>query len=191
MKNKKTRNLNLGTFKLTQDVMRVSDPGYAKDVWCSATIKDCLPGPWQAHAVIKDEGDWGDRISKLMVLHDSSPEVLDLLQQVSVSGDGRTMTAPTCLEYARDLTIGVDSGQAGFFDEVNFSVDSSVPDFEEEADFGSKWYSYCCHLTLCEDQAGVLPYGAVSSSGLGDGSYDLFIHRNNKEQVDGMCLLFL
>jgi hypothetical protein len=75
----------------------------------------------------------------------------------------------------RDLfaatVVGVDSGQAGFFDYDLYSEDSySGGDDEDSEDF----YERCCNLAFSGAQGGVLPGGVVSSSGLGDGGYQVF-----------------
>ena len=36
---------------------------------------------------------------------------------------------------------------------------------------GEAWYWHCCQITGSRLQAGVLPYGLVSSTGFGDGAY--------------------
>jgi hypothetical protein len=35
------------------------------------------------------------------------------------------------------------------------------------------WFSICCDRTLNDSQWGVIPYGCVSSSGYGDGCYEV------------------
>lgn len=79
-----------------------------------------------------------------------------------------------------DFDGGVDSGQFGFFDKDFYRNDESAKDLPK-ADFGvnydreegDQWYRACCKLTLGEEGYGVLPNGAVSSSGYGDGSYEV------------------
>jgi hypothetical protein len=44
---------------------------------------------------------------------------------------------------------------------------------------------------LGADSWGVLPNGAVSSSGIGDGSYDVFEQRNAEGEVISLCCVFL
>lgn len=57
--------------------------------------------------------------------------------------------------------INVDSGQAGFFD-------IKIEDLLNE-----EYYDQICNLTLSENQGGVIQAGAFTSTGYGDGSYDL------------------
>jgi hypothetical protein len=51
----------LGTFKLTADLLRVTDPCYSKDIHCLGTIP-ALPGDWKAAVFYRDERDWGTRV---------------------------------------------------------------------------------------------------------------------------------
>lgn len=60
--------------------------------------------------------------------------------------------------------VGVDSGQAGFFDDAVFAVHNGGYD---EA-FCDKAYD----ITLSNKKAGVMLNGVVSSSGYGDGGYE-------------------
>ena len=53
------------------------------------------------------------------------------------------------------------------------------------------WYSHCCDLTLGKQQAGVIPYGVVFSSGYGDGCYTALRHLNAAGKVDCIAVLFL
>lgn len=53
------------------------------------------------------------------------------------------------------------------------------------------WYSHCCDLTLGKQQAGVILYGVVSSSGYGDGYYTALRHLNAAGKVDCIAVLFL
>jgi hypothetical protein len=68
--------------------------------------------------------------------------------------------------------IGVDSGQAGFFD-AEFYIGGD----------DQKFYDQVCDLTLNGDNAGVIAFGAVSSSGWGDGCYELQTIRHDGEVV--------
>ena len=55
--------LHIGEFELTASRLRVSDPCYSPDVWCSGVL-DAKPGTWEA-AVLQftneQTGGWGVR----------------------------------------------------------------------------------------------------------------------------------
>ena len=53
------------------------------------------------------------------------------------------------------------------------------------------WYIHCCDLTLGKQQADVIPYGMVFSSGYGDGCYTVLRHLNAAGKVDCIAVLFL
>ena len=46
-------------------------------------------------------------------------------------------------------------------------------------------------MTLGKQQAGVIPYGVISSSGYGDGCYTVLRHLNTAGNVDCIAALFL
>ena len=37
----------LGDFHLSGTQLRVSDPSYEKDTWCSGVVENCQPGTWE------------------------------------------------------------------------------------------------------------------------------------------------
>jgi hypothetical protein len=149
----------LGSFALASGKMVISDPCYNRDVWCSGELTRVAKGNWNAFAFFREimEGT-GVRVSALLGLHDSY----------------EPGAKPEWVEEPID--VGVDSGQAGFFDSFSYKNDDLLKKLGIEPEPGDiaddeLWYSYCCRITLSDKQAGVLPGGAVSSSGMGDGSY--------------------
>lgn len=95
----------------------------------------------------------GLRNSHIVIIHESTP------------------ASKVKFEDMLNETIGVDSGQAGFFDT---SRDT----------WSDKQYSEVCALTLeTELDAGVLDQGAVSASGYGDGTYRCRYAKLNDEVV--------
>ena len=67
----------------------------------------------------------------------------------------------------KHFRVGVDSGQFGIFD-------ASIFDNNSDYDVENSFYRTVCDITL-QDHCGTVFYsGFVSSSGYGDGSYDLF-----------------
>lgn len=151
---------HLGEFEITSGIMRVTDPCYNKDTWCSGSFVAEL-GIWEAIVGISDEGQWGKRAAELIVMHES--------QRDSFDGDWEKTK----------IDVGVDSGQAGFFDNAKY------PDTERTGEYGDMdtFYGQACALTHSEKDrnrvAGVMEFGAVSSSGYGDGGYDCYVRRKN------------
>ena len=162
-------------IKLTGEVI-VSDPCYTVPTWCQEVIKNVRPGMYDTEVEMSDEGDWGNRVKSLTVLHEN-------------------IKSPNWEHYSNN--IGVDSGQAGVFCMTSYRKDSVVrelpwlttkgnpfgdlttlPNFKEE---GEDWYVKMCDRTLREEQWGTYDTGVVSSTGYGDGSYELQVC-----QMDGM-----
>lgn len=144
----------------------VSDPCYEVPTWCQEVIKNVRPGVYDTEALISNEGDWGDRVKTLTVLHEN-------------------IKSPIWEHYG---TVGVDSGQMGVFCMTSYRNDDIANDlpwltekgdpfgdhpFRPVKEEGEQWYVKMCDRTLREEQWGVYDTGVVSSSGYGDGSYEL------------------
>lgn len=52
-------------------------------------------------------------------------------------------------------------------------------------------YRHVCDITLSKMSAGVLPYGAVSSSGFGDGGYTCYTHADENGVIDFAFIVFI
>jgi len=90
--------------------------------------------------------------------------------------------------------VGVDSGQAGFFDPAHAGKDDEA--VEPFADLSTKeplgrWYLMCCARTLTKPGVGLVPFGVVSSSGMGDGGYEVFIRRDAAKAIEVVRIDFL
>jgi len=92
--------------------------------------------------------------------------------------------------------IGVDSAQAGIFDYKIFGRDDAIQyevknvhDIEIDAD-GLKYYVACADMVASDAQGGVVPGGAVSMSGYGDGMYEVKVKYNISREVVGVMIDF-
>ena len=97
-------------------------------------------------------------------------------------------------EYEKD-TISVDSGQAGIFDWDTFNTDKVVDNFDnlpfEEKNSISKFYPFVSNLTLNTDEgAGCYSKGCISSSGYGDGLYNLYLAKKDGIII-GLMIVFI
>jgi len=177
---KKLQENFIGTFELTNGSVMVSDPCYSKGTWCQGKLENVKPGTWNAMTLKDNEG----YIAQLIAYHS------DIKDFSEYEGKKRWKKQP--------FDIGVDSGQAGFFQEDKFRNDKTSlnllnyfnNDEEVEKEEGARWYGVCCNLTLSPQMAGVLEGGVVSSSGYGDGGYTLYTLEENK-QVVAMKIKFL
>lgn len=186
----------IGAFTLTQPEMFISDPGYDKDTWCAKLVKNCKTGTWEAYININKyvfslPGDTvcdDRRVASVFIRHESVAKDIFGTIHLTEEGKGAYIRWSGDWENLSD-NIGVDSGQAGFFDYTKFG-DNSLFETEGKCGFGDKWYSNCCDATL-EDFAGIVAgCGINSSSGFGDGCYTAWGHKTSNE-YDAMVLFFL
>lgn len=134
------------------DRVTVTDPCYDK----SSGLELCLPvGEYDCYYDMQDEGEWGQRIAKCLIIRKGC-RFYDL--------------DDVCHHYAG--SVGVDAGLCGFF--VN------KPDYDDKA-----WEDFCNFLEKEDKERGINAYhtdeGFFTSSGYGDGEYDVSILDVNGE----------
>lgn len=161
---------HLGTFEVTDDELRISDPCYSPSTWCSGILENTKQGTWNAY-VVHGDTDWHHRCWELVAIHSEYPK--SLACQIT----GKT-----------DIVVGVDSGQAGIF-----SVSAYHGGTEDGGEYGSGgWYDLCCVATLkTKHSADVIEGGCVSSTGFGDGSYKCYVTRDGKAAAVGVRIVFI
>jgi len=144
----------------------VSDPCYDRNVLNNAHNIGVKPGKYAAYITYSSGFGFGVKVACIIAVHS---EHIKLLQT--------GMNLELC-----NANIGVDSGQCGIFDDTIYPLDD---EFTGEYDDENSFYGECCKITLCDKRSGVLKSrkGLVSSSGLGDGVYDLFCHYHEGERV--------
>ena len=131
--------MNVGEFTVTSGRIRVSDPCYEPDIWCSYVIDDAKRGLWLSKLKYSD-----GRVSELHINHFNHSAA-----EASMKTDAR---------------IGVDSAQAGFYDD-QFFVENHGGRYGETGTF----YHKNCTATIDEGGYGIIDgSGVVSSSGWGD-----------------------
>lgn len=175
----------IGTFEQISDSIIISDPSYEYDVAehevgttlmsLNNVISNTRKGLWNAYITRNLLSP--DRNISLVAIHESIP------------------TYPL-LEYNwREIdSIGVDTGQAGIYDLLFYRDDHSVKgdpyasyiDIEDEDDY---WYAVNSYISGKGLRAGVIPHGAISSSGYGDGIYPVSIMYDH-QQVVGVWIDF-
>lgn len=85
-----------------------------------------------------------------------------------------------------DIDVGVDSGQAGFFD---LALYQQVWEWEP---IKEKFYDEVCALTCDTDgDWGVHPVGCVSSTGWGDGSYTCLVRRDEELRLIEAIIIYM
>lgn len=177
-------------FNVTSGKMVCSDPCYTLDppTWCQGVIENVKNGKWEAGIATSDEGSWGERVSHLWVYNlEAAIKDPTIVRRIEMYGG-------TKLPFSG----GVDSGQFGFFDFAHYRNDESAKDlakhnfgdgFDQES--GDQWYRACCELTLGDDSFGVLPFGAVSSTGYGDGSYEVRGIKDDEGLYVAFCVEYI
>lgn len=186
---KKQEIQQIGTFKSKSGKFIVSDPCYKKGEWCMGTLENVKKGEWRSFLNISDEGDWGNRVAELIVVHEN----------ISFNED-------TLLWSLTDINVGVDSGQAGIFDDATYRQDSVIENepvfsfYHKKKENGSlengdRWYAACCDKTIDQTKnvltGGIITGGAVSSSGYGDGLYDCFISTDDNKEIIAVKIAFI
>lgn len=108
--------ISLGQFEQVSKMMVGTDPCYSKGTWCAVTFK-ALPGTWHAQLTRRDDKHSGHCNAILLVAH----------KNIALSS-----IALNKLDKMEKLkgTIGVDSGQAGFFDKKSYPQE---PDAKDES----------------------------------------------------------
>jgi hypothetical protein len=212
------------SFEVASGALRVTDPCYDVEVWCSGQLDNVKNGTWHAKVgYYKDpfdeqqtrryfEGERGrvqeemKHLEEMLGKHKTLNEEdranvaelrnerlarLDAKLQASLDHPGRVSVIGIVHEsvsfsdlerfnwqWVQGLDVGVDSGQAGFFDLAQYT--DAVSDKSNRGEDGCKFdafYSGVCDLTLADPSWGVVPFGAVSSSGYGDGGYNCYVLR--------------
>lgn len=143
--------IEVGTFECKSGILTPTDPCYLDKTDLLSGNFNAKKGKWKAYIV--QEENYGLCNSEILILHESY-QLPDILQ----------------MKWAEGPSVGVDSGQAGFFDadKKDNKGRAFFPNFE-------KFYDNCCHITLHGYNAGTLDCGAVTSSGGGDGGYECFV----------------
>jgi hypothetical protein len=193
----------LGSIQLTSGKVVVSDPCYERGTWCMGGLSDVLPGTWET-AIVHSPACPADvtdiiarweynRVHELMAAHTDHQELI---------------SAGAANDYSQwevaDFHVGVDSGQAGIFDDTFYRNDGVLEESDKPKDemwknrserLGDAFYGGCCERTCCGDSgdrkyAGTLSRGVVSSSGYGDGGYVCLYKRVNN-QIVAIAIIYM
>lgn len=160
-----------GSFEVTGKLM-VTDPCYKRGTWCQAVLENVKSGTWKACIFKQELSGWGNRVAVLRAYHHEHSE-----------------DRPAELI---NVDIGVDSGQAGIFNEERYP-NGETGEYKNLNTF----YGRACEATSPEDGmhgargAGILTEGVASCSGCGDGGYECFVARNDEKQIVSAEIVFL
>ncbi|ATW58055.1 hypothetical protein CNR34_00122 [Pseudomonas phage nickie] len=134
-----------------------------------------LIGFYESHALREfgrcwgNPDDWSGRVAFLHIRHESvANEPIDPLSFVPND----------------DFQVGVDSGQAGFFDLAPFELVAAQKEHKGDTPEHEAFYEACGENTLGSEMWGIVQgMGCVSSSGYGDGGYKLCERRNEAGEL--------
>jgi hypothetical protein len=168
------KRISLGSFQLSSGQMAVSDPCYDRSTSddLRGELKNVKTGTWNAFSFQGDVPSWGERIHELQVLH----------QTVSYE-----TASNSTWSREESFDVGVDSGQAGFFDNSQYPY-GNIGEYGETETF----YGRVCETTLNESSGGIIDnFGVASSSGYGDGCYQCYTLRNEQDEIIGAKIIFI
>lgn len=154
----------LGQFKVKSNTLRVSDPVHDKNAWLSGVIEDVKNGTWEAFMKLDITGS---KVSELIVFHKDTPSKF-------IKNDRWD---------EQDIEIGVDSGQCGIFD------DDKYPNEKGNVNITDSFFGQCAQMTNA-DFGGILDFGAVSCSGIGNGSYYCYTMEDH-EGITAVKIVFM
>lgn len=144
----------IGKINFTKGHVTITDPCYSKGTWCTAEVENVFKGEWEASVEIKNCGDWGDRVAKLIL-----------------KAIGQTATKV----QKRPEEIGVDAGVCGVFEDKPDYGDNRWGDVCDELGYKNYGLATPTNNFHCE--------GAWSSSGYGDGGYEASVGYNADGEV--------
>ena len=165
----------IGNFVIENGII-ISDPCYKfkekYDIQAHFNDNDVMKGNWKTFSD-KDE------YAELICIHES----------ISKSEENWNFI---------DKQVAVDSGQMGVFDTKHFKDDNIVGNTKlwnmiPIIKPGDKWYSMCCAKSTDMENnnfSGVIPFGAVSKAGYGDGLYS-FATIKKDGKICGIRIVFI
>lgn len=173
-----SKHIHLGKFKTPSGVVYISDPSYDPP-------KE--KGSFEMNRLIKvPKKEWDVYITQ------SGDRNASIIMERKKTKKEYSETP----KNSNKFSIGVDSGQAGFFDSKHYKNDKDtknkpLADYIDINGEGDKWYAMVCNITIdTKLNAGILPFGAVSSSGYGDGEYEVIVNYYGKE-VGSIEIIFI
>lgn len=152
----RTKYRKVGVLNIQSGKIDITDPGYNDDVWCRLNGIAVKPGKYICYAALnkgKEVKEWGRRVASMSMVHvDAKMDRVIPMHNLGF--------------------VGVDAGL------MSISEAGVKPNYSDET-----WSSIVGELSKLEEKRGVVAhvkkFGAGkkqfwSSTGFGDGSYDVF-----------------
>lgn len=191
------------TFNITSGKIRVTDPCYDRDTWCTGVLENCANGQWIASTEMCEDTGWGRRVSELVICHSTLSPVGDWIES--------------------DIVAGVDSGQCGFFDDALYPEDTDEGSFYDRVCEGTRGQAHTREVQSYSDDLLVLlidleahpataeslrnrtrketyylydgianiDFGVATCSGYGDGSYPVYYAVDASGQIVAAKLVYI
>ncbi len=151
----------VGDIEFAEGKVDITDPGYDADIWCRINAVNVKPGIYKAYAEFDDEER---RVRVAYVEH------IDYSDSIEES------------DYTESIgCIGVDAGLAGFF--ASPKKDYSDDEWSKLCDWMFDYSEEHNPENVLEGDAYFKDGGFFTSSGYGDGGYEVFAIRKNDEIV--------
>ncbi len=119
----------------------------------------------------------------LVGIHHQRDRAIPTLRSLTVIHEDSDADGPW---HLTPIKVGVDSGQAGFFDD-DLYPEGDPGEFTDADSF----YGQACKLTLNGNIAGCLDFGANAQSGWGDGCYECFVKCNEHGVAVAARIVFI
>lgn len=132
----------------------------------------------------------GEELEKLLKLRVSRSqkeidEYIGRVSVLSIAHEDYEISFDKQEFFLSKIDVGVDSGQAGFYDFEEFSK------IKSEKDSSENFYRKVCNQTLGSTMFGTIEFGATSSSGYGDGGYSCYVKRDAEDFVVASMIVFI
>jgi hypothetical protein len=162
-------------FEIKSGRMVISDPCYELNLPVNAIINNVKKGKWDSIVITSEDNRF---IEKLIVYNIDS----------FISGEFGDYEIKNIQDEANLLPyeFGVDSGQFGFFDFEGYGNNKKCERLKKfsktKIQPENPFYSICCDRVSSGEGWGTLPFGVVSTSGGGDGTYEVYGLKNSNEE---------
>lgn len=163
--------VDIGSFENLTGKMIISDPCYELGSKFHA-ILDVTKGEWTGELIVSEVEEWGKRVSALTVKLVGSKAVSDWQKQ--------------------SVDLGVDSGSMSIVDYFEGFGEGDHPhDRDDPNTWFEKWYAI-----VMSGMGGIVNHlgrniGIVSSSGYGDGLYQLYSKVSAKGEIVAIQVVFI
>ena len=158
-------------FQVTSGRVAITDPCYDP-----ADLPEDGPGKNEIAAnVAAVNGEW-----KCTAYYTDNGKTVEHVTYVSVERAGKSF------ETTNMFRVCVDAGMVGVFD-----LDQFKKNWNAEYNEVGSFYRTVCDGTMDGDQVALLEFGAATSSGYGDGSYDVVVYLDAEKNATAIEVTFV